>query len=111
MKGFAKELRQNLTPAEAILWNYLKNKKLGIKFRRQFIVSNFIIDFYCIELNLGIEVDGGIHLDVINQLNDQIREELLLQYGIKIIRFTNDEIYNDIDLVVLNIIEHIVKLK
>jgi len=110
MKGFAKELRQNLTPAEAILWVYIKNKKLGYKFRRQYVIHNFILDFYCIELKLGIEVDGGVHLDITNQINDEIREGLLLENGIKIIRFTNEEVYEDIDLVLQNIRDEILKV-
>jgi very-short-patch-repair endonuclease len=111
MKEFAKELRQNLTPAEAILWTYLKNKKLGYKFRRQFVFQNYILDFYCIDLKLGIEVDGGVHLDIINQVYDEVRENNLNKLGVTVIRFTNEEVYEDIDLVLQNIKENIVKLK
>ena len=57
-----KELRNNMTKAEKILWEYLKNKKLeGYKFRRQYSVDSFIIDFYCPKVKLGIEVDGEVH--------------------------------------------------
>ncbi len=111
MKKFAKELRQNLTPAEAILWTCIKNKKLGYKFRRQYVIHNFILDFYCIELKLGIEVDGGVHLDVINQINDESRENLLIENDIKIIRFWNTEVYDDIDLVLQSVMDEILKLK
>jgi very-short-patch-repair endonuclease len=111
MKIFANELRKNLTPAEAILWHHIKLKKLGVKFRRQYVVDNFIIDFFCFDLKLGIEVDGGIHLDIINQSNDEIRENLIEQKGISIIRFSNDEIYNNIDLVLQNIKEKIINIK
>ncbi len=111
MKNFAKELRQNLTPAEAILWTYLKNKKIGYKFRRQYVIQNYILDFYCIDLKLGIEVDGGVHLDIINQINDEFRENNLTKLGVKIIRFSNNEVYEDIDLVMQNINNEIFKLK
>ena len=111
MKDFAKELRQNLTPAEAILWTYLKNKKIGYKFRRQYVIQNYILDFYCIDLKLGIEVDGGVHLDIINQINDEFRENNLTKLGVKIIRFSNNEVYEDIDLVLQNINNEIFKLK
>ena len=111
MKNFAKELRQNLTPAEAILWTYLKNKKIGYKFRRQYVIQNYILDFYCIDLKLGIEVDGGVHLDIINQINDEFRENKLTKLGVKIIRFSNNEVYEDIDLVLQNINNEIFKLK
>ena len=111
MKNFAKELRQNLTPAEAILWTYLKNKKIGYKFRRQYVIQNYILDFYCIDLKLGIEVDGGVHLDIINQINDEFRENKLTKLGVKIIRFSNNEVYEDIDLVLQNINHEIFKLK
>lgn len=90
----ARKLRQNLTPAETILWEALRNKKLeGLKFRRQHPVGNFILDFYCPACKLVVEVDGEIHN---NQTDyDVARTAKLSEYGYKVLRFKNKEvIYN-----------------
>jgi len=88
----ARELRNNSTHAEQILWGYLKTKPLGFKFRRQHPYSIYILDFYCHSLKLVIEVDGSIHTikEVIE--NDAVRQGLLEKDGLKVIRFSNEEI-------------------
>jgi cyclase len=86
----AKALRKQQTPAEETLWLYLKQKPLGYKFRRQHPLGIYILDFYCHQLKLGIEVDGPIHNTTEIKLNDLEREQMLKQLNIEILRFTND---------------------
>jgi cyclase len=88
----ATKLRERQTAAEEILWNYLKTKPLGFKFRRQHPFLTYILDFYCHSLQLVIEVDGSIHeLESVKQ-KDQLREGQLIQMGLTVLRFSNDEI-------------------
>ena len=89
-------LRKRATPAEVMLWEEIRNRKLnGLKFRRQYPVSGFILDFYCAEKNLGIELDGSIH-DTQKEY-DQIREQLISESGIRILRFSNQEIMENME--------------
>ena len=93
LKNFRKELRNNTTPAEKKLWRYLSNKQIGgYKFRRQYSVGRYILDFYCPALKLGIEVDGPIHNTKDSLEYDQYREKEILTYGIRIIRLTNFQV-------------------
>ena len=79
-----------------MLWEEIRNRKLnGLKFRRQYPVSGFILDFYCAEINLGIELDGSIH-DTQEEY-DQIREQLISESGIRILRFSNHEIIENLE--------------
>src|SRR5580765_984450 len=95
----ARENRSNATPAEEILWNYLKTKPFGIKFRRQPSYSVYILDFYCHSLKLIIEVDGSIHnLEEVKK-NDFEREKMLKNDGFSLIRFTNDEVFCSLEKV------------
>ena len=101
---YSKKLRKNMTDAENILWYYLKNKQLGnFKFRRQEAIDNYIVDFVCYEKKLIIELDGGHHNQDIKIENDKIRENHLKNQGFKILRFWNNEIFNNIETV-LNVI-------
>ena len=86
-------LRKKQTYAEKILWQNLRNRQLlGIKFRRQYSVDHFVIDFYAPELKLAIESDGSIH-ELENQKEyDKARQEYLENFGITFIRITNDEL-------------------
>ncbi len=89
----ARTFRSNPTKAEKIMWQILKdNNILGYKFRRQHIIVGYILDFYCQKLKLGIEVDGAIHNLQENMNADITRQNILKQYGIEIIRITNQEI-------------------
>ena len=88
----ARDLRKRETKTEKILWSLLSNKKLGVKFRRQHPISQFIADFYCHELKLVIEVDGEIHLHKENIEYDKMRTSVFNDHGISVIRFTNREI-------------------
>lgn len=100
----AKLLRDNMTLAELRLWNALKGKQvLNLKFRPQHPIDIFIADFYCHQVKLVIEIDGEIHQDE-EQLEYDIGREAELSYlGIKVIRFTNKEIFNNLPEVVAKI--------
>ncbi len=100
-----KDLRKKSTKAEKILWEYLRNRNLaGFKFKRQYSVDSFIIDFYCPKVKLGIEIDGEVHFTEEAKNYDENRSGFLSDFGIDIIRFRNDDIYNNLK-VVLNTIE------
>ncbi|MBW4618781.1 MAG: endonuclease domain-containing protein [Cyanosarcina radialis HA8281-LM2] len=92
----AKELRQNLTPAEKKLWNdYLKTFKFRVL--RQRPIDRFIVDFYCAALKLAIEVDGEGHFTEEGQAYDLERTQILEGYGLKVLRFTNYEVMNNFE--------------
>jgi very-short-patch-repair endonuclease len=94
MTGRRKQLRKNQTSAENILWTHLRDRKLGIKFKRQYSLSNYVIDFYSPEKLLAIEIDGRIHY--FKKVYDDYREKYLQGFGIKILRFTNDQVINNL---------------
>jgi len=94
----AKELRRNLTSAEAILWSHLRNRQLGgLKFRRQHPIGPFIADFYCAEKRLIVEVDGDIHNLQMEQ--DQARTSQFESYGYYVIRFRNEQVEQELESV------------
>lgn len=100
----SRNMRKNPTEAEELLWTKLRGRKLNqLKFRRQQPLKGFILDFYCESLRLGIEVDGEIHLKTEQAEFDKQRTEFLAEFGIKIIRFTNDQILNEIQEVLKEI--------
>ncbi len=103
----ARELRNRCTHAEEILWGYLKAKPLGIKFRRQHPYSVYILDFYCHALRLAIEVDGSIHLKEEVKAHDIIRQQLLEEDGLIVLRFTNNEVEKHLESVIEKIEEFI----
>ncbi|MBC8769519.1 endonuclease domain-containing protein [Arenibacter sp. BSSL-BM3] len=91
------QLRKNLTSAEAFLWNELKGKKLnGRKFRRQHVIGIYIMDFYCSEENLIIELDGEVHNHAIVGENDDKRTAYLNRNGYKVIRFENKMVFENL---------------
>ena len=91
-----KELRNNGTPAEGRMWLMLKNKQIsGKKFRRQFSVGKFILDFYCAELKLAIELDGAPHFTSVGTHYDEERDKYLSSQGIKILRYENKMVFED----------------
>lgn len=107
LKQRRKELRNKSTAAEIELWKRLKNKSLsGKKFRRQYSIGSFILDFYCAEERLGIELDGALHFDKDNMDYDKIRTEIINTFNIKIIRFENYLIMEDIEKVLQEIKSH-----
>lgn len=91
-------LRSNATKTETILWSQIRDKKInGLKFRRQFSINNYVVDFYCSKLKLAVEIDGGIHKQEKVQKMDKIRQEQIESLGITFLRFTNEEIINEIN--------------
>lgn len=94
MLDYARKLRCNLTPAERLVWNILRNRQFhGLKFVRQFIIEPYIIDFCCRTKKIVIEIDGGTHAE--QRAYDQIRTNLIKSSGYRIIRFMNDRIIDD----------------
>jgi very-short-patch-repair endonuclease len=92
----ARELRKNLTPAERKLWyDYLRNFKYRVL--RQRPIDHFIVDFYCHSLKLVIEVDGDSHFTEEAEAADRERTQQLENYGIRVIRFTNQEVLQDFE--------------
>lgn len=103
LKAFAAENRKHMTDGEFFLWQHIRNKSLGVRFLRQFIIGDFIVDFLCREDGLIIEVDGGYHSEPRQQQDDEIRTQILESYGFRVIRFSNEEILNNIESVLFQI--------
>ena len=103
LKTFARENRRNATLAEDVLWDGLRRNSLGIKFLRQHIIGDFIVDFVSRHGGLIIEVDGGYHSELRQQEDGLLREEALEKMGYHVIRFTNEEVFYDTD----NVLEQI----
>ena len=106
LKAFARENRNNATLAEKVLWEHLRYNQLGIKFLRQYIIGDYIVDFCSREGGLIIEVDGGYHSEPRQQEDDALRERVLEQLGYHIMRFSNEEVLYDIDNVTNQIISY-----
>ncbi|MBO6607528.1 endonuclease domain-containing protein [Psychroserpens sp.] len=105
LKDKRRALRKNQTPAEAQLWKYLRGRQLqGRKFRRQHSIMYFIVDFYCPQEQLIIELDGEYHNDILQQAYDAKRTCLLQKHGFKVIRFENKDVFESIENVLLEII-------
>ena len=96
-------LRHSMTEPEKILWNYLKQKPQGYKFRRQHAISKYIADFYCHSLKLIIEVDGGVHNRKEVSENDKVRQCFLESEGIRFLRFKNEDVLQKIEEVISEI--------
>lgn len=111
-KGLSRALRGRMTKAEASLWKYgLKVSKLGVPFKRQRSIDQYIVDFVCLSLKLVIEVDGLTHEYPETQKNDEIRECRLKELGFCVLRFSDSEVLNDINAVIGRIREVIDELK
>ena len=109
-KEFRQFLRKNQTPTEHIMWKHLRKKQLnGFRFRQQHGFGPYILDFYCPELRLCIEIDGKIHDTPKNQQKDKERTRFLNQNRIDVLRFRNEEIENNIEDVIKVIKEYIWK--
>jgi very-short-patch-repair endonuclease len=101
----AKELRANAAPAEETLWNMLRSRQLeGFKFRRQFPLDRFVVDFYCPAAKLAIELDGDSHSDRVSC--DAQRTRRLEELGFVVIRFENPDVFDHLDVVLESILEH-----
>ena len=108
LKKYRQDLRNNGTAAEAVMWTMLKNKQIdGWKFRRQYSVGNYILDFYCPAARLAIELDGQGHFTTSGFEYDQERTAYLNGHDIQVIRFENKEIFNRVEAVVEEIKHHL----
>jgi very-short-patch-repair endonuclease len=98
LKPLARQMRREPTPAENRLWRHLRGRQvLGFKFRRQHAIDRFIVDFYCAEVHLIVEVDGPIHL--YSREEDEICQECLESLGMQVLRFTNEQVADSLDVV------------
>ncbi len=102
-KAYRKALRNDMTPAEATLWRALKSRGVGnMKFRRQQGIGPFVLDFYCPAHRLGIELDGSSHDNKFEY--DEKRTEYLREQGIRILRFSNEQVFTSIQGVLAEIV-------
>ena len=102
----ARALRNRQTKAESLLWYVLRNRRLcGLKFRRQFPVEPFIADFACVKARLIVEIDGGYH--DYTYADDRSRQRRLEQSGWKVLRFSNEDVLDDVQAVAVAIARHL----
>jgi len=109
LKDYARELRKNSTLAEVLLWKNIKNKALGVQFHRQVPMLDYIVDFYCHELMLAIEIDGNSH--DYKYFEDLDRQNRLEDYGVRFIRFSDADVKNNMFSVSLSLEEKVKTLK
>ena len=107
LKAFARENRNNQTDAEKCLWQQLRGGELGVKFKRQHIIYDFIADFVCLEKMLIIEVDGAYHFTDSQTEYDIYRTEELERFGFRVLRFTNEEVIYETQKMIRKIKESI----
>ena len=100
LKEYARENRKNATLAEEVLWEQLRGNGLGVKFLRQHVIGDYIVDFVSRHDGLVVEVDGGYHSEPRQQEDDRLREEYLERMGYHVIRFTNEEVLYNIEYVI-----------
>ena len=109
LKEYAKKNRNNMTIGEKALWSSLRHKFLGHRFYRQYIIADYIVDFLCHEGGVIIEVDGGYHSEPRQAEDDELRTQRLEQLGFHVLRFSNEEILENIEDVEDRILEFIEK--
>jgi very-short-patch-repair endonuclease len=104
LKQYARENRRNMTMAERLLWNELRANRIGLKFYRQYIIRNYIVDFVCLSCKLIIEVDGCYHSEPQQEFDDGLRQKDLEGIGFHILRFTNEQVEFDTKSVIQSIL-------
>ena len=105
-------LRKRMPEAEVILWSKLQRRQLGgYKFRRQYGVGEYSIDFYCPKLKLAVEVDGDSHLRADREKKDRVRQKYIEDFGIQFIRFGNEDICKNLDGVLMKLEEAVEERK
>jgi very-short-patch-repair endonuclease len=108
LKNLAREQRKDPTEAESLLWQLLRRRQLlGFKFRRQHQFGDYVSDFYCSEAQLVIECDGSIHQKNERWRHDQIRDAYMTSQGVRVLRFTNEQVLGDVAAVLREIAEHL----
>src|SRR5690606_24608967 len=108
LKNLRQDLRKKMTPAEAFLWNVLKENKFeNRKFRRQHSIKNYIVDFYCAQDRIIIELDGEVHFNAFTEDNDRKRDEVLHEMGFKVLRFENKMVFDNLQSVLQEIRENL----
>ena len=106
LKNLARHLRKNMTDAERLLWSRIRKKQLGgYQFYRQRPLGKYIVDFYCPAARLVVEVDGGQHFFQNSRVHDAERDRFFKRHGIRVLRFTNLQVLNEIENVLDTIYE------
>ncbi len=104
MQEKRRKLRKEQTEAEKVMWQKLRNRNfMGLKFRRQYSIGEYIVDFYCSKLRLVLEIDGEIHFTKDAKEYDRLRTKELQKLDIEVLRFTNEEVIEDIEGVLKNL--------
>lgn len=103
LKQLRKILRKNVTNAEKYLWQFIRRKQLGYKFLRQVSIGYYVVDFYCKELAVAIEIDGQIHNQKQVKERDKFRQEIIESDGVLFLRFSNEEVFDNTEEVLLKI--------
>jgi very-short-patch-repair endonuclease len=109
--ALAKKLRNTMTLGEIALWREIKGKRLGVRFGRQIPIDRYIVDFYCKDLQLAIEVDGSIHFEEGIEEKDRRRQARLESLGITVIRFSDYEVKNNLPFILEVLKAHIINVK
>jgi very-short-patch-repair endonuclease len=100
----ARELRRKQTPTESLMWELLRDRRfMGLKFRRQHQVGDYLVDFYCDERKLALELDGPAHSDPAQMKHDKTRDAYLTAIGLTVLRFQNDDLIGDTEQVLQRI--------
>ncbi|MCH7625184.1 MAG: endonuclease domain-containing protein [Chloroflexi bacterium] len=96
-----RSLRNNMPKAETVIWSKLKGRQLlGYKFRRQYSVDRYIVDFYCPEMKLAVEIDGDSHFQNDVENNEKYRQAFIESFGVQFLRFTNEDVFKNLDGVI-----------
>ena len=103
LQEFRSELRNRMTKSEVVFWKFVQNDQFGYRFRRQYGIGNYIIDFYCPKLKLAIEIDGITHADEKVLEKDLMKEGFLKSIGISLRRYSSDQILNDLNNVLMDL--------
>ena len=112
LKQFSRNLRANMTEAEQFLWRRLRGKQIdGVQFYRQKPLLSFIVDFYCPVAQLVIELDGGQHFDTDHEVKDRERDAMLTAIGLRVLRFDNQQVLRETEVVLAVIYEWVVSQK
>ena len=90
-----RELRHQQTEAEKAAWHLLRNRRVGLKFRRQYPIENHVVDFYCSELRLAVELDGGVHSQPSQVKKDAVKDAFLGNVGVRVLRLPNGLVTED----------------